>query len=238
VKFAWLLGIVCAVLFHVAVLLFGGIFFMDKKKDAGTLQQVDLLSDVKEEKKDKPQPEEPKEKQEVETEGEEPPDAAEIMKSLDTLPADPAPALEAASLSAIESALNGSSGGGDFSQALTFASGGRIGGTGIAGAKTSEKIEEAFNPNDIDQKPRVVFQESPLYPSEMRGKKVEGAVVVVFVVDANGKVTNAKAIESTPSPVFEPPALDAVRKWKFEPGLRAGQRVASRMRVRIVFPSS
>src|SRR5262249_19330359 len=137
-KLAWTFGIVCAVLFHAGVLLFGGIFFMDKKKDAGTLQQVDLLSDVKDEqKKDKPQPEQPKEKKEaVETQEEKPPDATEIMKSLDAT-ADPAPALEAASLSAIESALNGGSAGGDFSEALTFASGGHMGGTGVAGKSTS-----------------------------------------------------------------------------------------------------
>jgi protein TonB len=236
-KLFWLFGIACAILLHGLILLFGGIFFMDKKADAGTLQTVDLLSDLEAEKPKEKKLEEPKEKQEEELDArtEEPPDAAEIMKSLDAPQIDNTPALEAASLSAIEAALNGSSGGGDFSEALTFNSGGRIGGTGVAGG-TDQQMEEAFSLAEIDQKPRAIIQESPNYPAEMRGKDVEGAVTILFVVDATGKVENPR-VEKSSHPAFEGPALSAVRKWKFEPGVRAGQRVASKMRVPIRFPA-
>lgn len=237
-KLAWMLGIACAVFVHAAILLFGGIFFMDEGKDAGTTQTVDLLSDLEaEQKKDKKAPEEPKEtsSEELDPEAEPPPDATEIMRSLDAAPIDNTPALEAASLGAIEAALNGSSGGGDFSDALTFASGGKIGGTGVAGG-SKEQMEEAFSMSEIDQKPRALMQESPLYPSEMRGKNFEGVVTVLFVVDATGKVESQR-VEKSSQAAFEAPALNAVKKWKFEPGVRAGQRVASKMRITIRFPS-
>lgn len=238
-KLAVALGLLCAVFLHAAVMLFGGIFFLDKKKDAGTVQAVDLLSDVDaEDKKEEQKPEDKKqeEPEELASDTEQPPDAAEIMRSLEPSPMDNTPALEAASLSAIEAALSGQSGSGDFAEALSFSSGGKIGGTGVAGGP-EQKIEEAFSLAEIDQKPRAVFQASPIYPSEMRGKKIEGLVTLIFVVDAAGKILDPR-IEKSSHAAFEAPALAAVKKWKFEPGVKAGQSVASKMRVSIRFPAS
>jgi protein TonB len=235
---AFVFWIVCGAVVLVAVLEAGAFCFMSKKKDEGTLRTVDLVSAVdpqKEKEKEKP-PEERKEKPEdMETQTEEPPDSAELMRNLDIVPPDNSPALEAASLSAIEAALSGQGGGGDFSQAVSLTSGGVIGGTGHAGGK-GDTIEEAFSLSEIDQKPRAVFQESPLYPAEMRGKKVEGVVTVSFIVDATGKVDRAR-VERSSLAVFETPALNAVRKWKFEPGVRAGQRVPSKLKIQIRFPA-
>lgn len=237
-KLGWILGIACAVLFHACILLFGGLLFPRHDEKGGTTQEVELLSDVEAAEKDKEKPEDPKPEEEpIETDEERPPDAAEVIRSLEPSPMDDAPALEAASLSAIEAALNGQGGGGgDFASALSFESGGRIGGTGKAGA-LEQGIEEAFNLADIDQKPRAVYQGAPLYPSEMRGKKLEGVVTLIFVVDSDGKVLNPRVEKSSHS-AFENPALNAVKKWKFEPGLRGGERVPCKMRVPIRFPPS
>jgi TonB family protein len=239
-KLGWIVGMSSAVLAHAVVIAFGGIFFLDDDKDEASLQTVDLLSelDAEQEKKDEEQPkEEVAAEDELETETEEPPDSADIVRSLDT-PAtfDDAPALEAVSLSAIEAALNGQSGGGDFAEALSFSSGGRIGGTGKAGA-LAETADDAFSLAELDQKPRAIFQSSPVIPAQMRGKKTEGLVSVIFVVDAEGKVVGPRAEKSSHA-AFETPALDAVKKWKFEPGVRGGQRVATKMRISIRFPPS
>jgi periplasmic protein TonB len=228
------LGILCAVIVHVGFLLFGGLLFVHEEKSQGTLQEVELLSkDDAAEKKEEPTPEET---EEMEAEAEQPPDAAEIIRNLEATPVADAPALEAASLGAIEAALSGQSGGGDFAAALSFSSGGRIGGTGKAGA-LDEKLEGAFSLAEIDQKPRPVFQAAPVYPSEMRGKKVEGVVSVLFIVDASGKVSNPRVEKST-HVAFDKPAMDAVKKWKFEPAVKGGQRVACKMRVPIRFQPS
>ncbi len=237
-KLAWSFGITAAVVFHGAVLLFGGILFMDRDKDAGSHGTVELVSDldtVEEKKKPEDEPEKPaQESEELATEEETPPDAAEILRNLDVSPLDSAPALEEASLGAIDAALSGIGGGGDFADALSFASGGRIGGTGKAG-EMGVDMEQAFSLAEIDQKPRVIFQESPVIPSEMRGKKTEGVVYIAFVVDAAGRVVSPR-VEKSSHPAFEAPALDAIKKWKFEPGVRAGQRVPSKMKVNIHFP--
>ena len=144
------------------------------------------------------------------------------------------PKLDAASLSAIEDALRGIGSSGSFAQAVNFNSEGRLNGSGYAAVGAGNKLDDAFSLAEIDQKPRAVFQTSPQYPSEMRSKKVEGQVTLIFVVDASGKVDDAR-VEKSSHPAFEKPALDAVRQWKFEPGVKGGQRVACKMRVPIRF---
>jgi len=234
-KIGLFLGIACALLLHAGVILFGGLLFHAEKKDQGTLQEVDLLSDTSAEK-EKDKPPEPKPEKPEEMEAEKTPDAAEIIRNLETPTPENAPALDAASLGAIEAALNGAGAGGDFASTLDFSSGGRIGGTGKT-AVADQNLEGAFSLAELDQKPRPVYQGVPVYPSEMRGKKIEGVVTVIFIVDSAGKVSNVRAEKSTDA-AFEKPALDAVRRWKFEPAMKAGQRVACKMRVPIRFQPS
>jgi protein TonB len=239
-KSAFLLGIGAAVVLHGLVLTFGGILFLHDDADKGSLQQVDLLTseDVDKPKdKDKPEEQVVEKKEEMKAEDEPPPDAEELMHDLDHSAVNDAPKLDAASLGAIEQALNGGAGGGgDFADALSFSSGGRIGGMGKAGSM-EDKIASAFSLAEMDQKPRLIYQAAPLFPSEMRGKKVEGLVTIICVVDATGKVANLR-VESSSNPAFEKPALDAVKQWKFEPAVRGGQRVDSGLRIPIRFGQS
>lgn len=231
-KLGWILGIVSAIVVHVFVLLFGGLFFPNDKDSHRSVTEVELLDDT-EITKEKPLEEKPVE-EEIQADAEPLPDAAEIVKSLEVAPMNDAPALEAASLSAIEAALNGQGGSSsEFGDALSFASGGRIGGTGQAGA-LGETEEKAFSMSEIDQKPRAVFQTAPLYPAELRDKKLEGSVTVIFVVDSSGKVLDPR-IEKSSNPAFDKPALDAVRQWKFEPAVKGGERVNCKMRAPIRF---
>jgi protein TonB len=239
--FRWLLWFLVALVMHAAVIAFGGLLMPKAKEVTGTTQQVDLLSDVADDakKKDEKKPDEAKEKKEDELEAskEQPPDAAEILKSLEAPSVEAAPALEAASLGAIEAALNGGGGaGGDFGGSFDpTQTGGVIGGTGSGTRAKQEKVEDAFGMADVDQKPRPIVQPSPVFPAEMRAKKVEGVVTVKFIVDEDGKV-QSPIVEKSSNEAFETPALNALRKWKFEPGLRAGKRVSTKMRVTIRFP--
>ncbi|HTF88036.1 MAG TPA: energy transducer TonB [Planctomycetota bacterium] len=226
------LGIVGAVIFHAGILLFGGALFHGAKHDQQSRTEVELLSEADAAEKEE-KPPEPEKTEVLETEEEEVPDAAELIHNLEISAVVDAPELEAASLSAIEAALDGQGGGGDFGEALSFNSGGRIGGMGKSGEE-KDPLESAFSMSEIDQRPRSLFQAAALYPSEMRGKKVEGLVTVIFVVDAVGKVSNPRVEKSTHT-AFDKPAIDAVKQWKFEPAVKGGERVACKMRVPIRF---
>ncbi len=235
-KLGIIIAIVAAVLLHLVFLLFGGILVPSGAPNHGTTQQVELLSeDDAAEKEEKVEPE-PSEELKAETEA--PPDADEIIRNLET-PAmnNDAPSLDAASLSALEAALSGLGGsGGDFSMGADLVGGGVIGGRGRPGAM-SDQMDDAFSMSEIDQKPRPVHQVSPMYPATLRGKKIEGVVTVIFIVDASGRVNNPK-VEKSNNPAFDKPAMDAVKKWKFEPGVKGGERVACKMRAPIRFPAS
>lgn len=101
-------------------------------------------------------------------------------------------------------------------------------------AQSSDSVDALFSIADLDQKPRAIFQPSPVMTRELR-RKAPGTVYVVFVVDPTGRVESATAQQSS-DPIFEKPALNAVKQWKFEPGKRNGQPVRFRMRVPITFP--
>ena len=136
-----IVAIIGAILFHAGVLLFGGLLFPTCKPEGTNVQDVELMGaedpTTKEEKKE---PEVQPAPEELEAETEEAPDAAEMLKALDAPSSIDAPALEAASLSAIEQALNGATAMGDFAESLSFASGGRIGGTGSGAAMDKQLV--------------------------------------------------------------------------------------------------
>jgi protein TonB len=223
------LAILCALMLHALFLLFGGLLLPEATEAHAATQEVELVGDDPEKKPDPP-PEKPPD----EPPAEKPPDAEAAIKELEQPVNDAAPALDASSLAAIGDALAGAAGGGDFATAVSFASGGRIGGTGT-GTALSESTGQAFSLADIDQPPRSTFQAQPVYPKEMRGRRVEATVSVLFVVDATGKVVDPR-IEKSSHPAFEKPALDAVRQWKFEPAVKGGRRVACKVRAPIRFP--
>ena len=82
--------------------------------------------------------------------------------------------------------------------------------------------------------PRVTFQQRPIYPWAMQASQMRGEVLVDFIVDIEGRVRNPFVVRSL-NPAFDDPAIDAVRKWRFDPGLHGDRPVATHMQVPIVF---
>ena len=163
-----------------------------------------------------PPPPPPPVEEEPEPEEDEPPPPPDLSEE--------APPLD---LSQLEMALNPGFGGGvgdDFEVRLLAA----------AGERANEDVDAVFAMDDLDQKPRVVYQPPPEYPAELRRRKLAGTVHVLFVVDERGRVKNPIVKKST-HPAFEQPALQAIRRWRFEPGRSGGKPVAFRMRVPITF---
>ena len=91
-----------------------------------------------------------------------------------------------------------------------------------------------FSLADLDQAPRAVYQPSPALSKKLL-KRGPGKVWIIFIVNERGRVENPK-VQSSSDPLFERPALAAVRKWRFEPGKRDGKAVSSRTRIPISFP--
>lgn len=156
-----------------------------------------------------PAEEEPPEKPEPE---EPPPELQESAEPLD--------------LQQLEMALNVGTGGGalsgDFATKLNTV------------ASAGQDVDAIFSMSDLDQRPRIIYQPGPTLTRELR-EQAPGKVYVLFVVNREGRVENAK-VQKSSHPIFEKPALAAVKRWKFEPGKRKGKAVRFRMRVPITFP--
>lgn len=87
---------------------------------------------------------------------------------------------------------------------------------------------------DVDQPPRPVVRTSPVYPPDLKRDRINGQVVVQFVVDRDG-TTKAPFIVSSSNPAFNESVLRAVRSWRFEPGMKSGTKVAVRVKQEIPF---
>ncbi len=111
--------------------------------------------------------------------------------------------------------------------------------TVISNAQLSNQFKgmQVFDPSMLDQQPVPQFQARPVYPFEMRRAGISGEVTVDFIVDPDGNVANAFALKSSQKE-FESSAVQAVSKWKFKAGRKAGKSVPTHMQVPIVFTLS
>jgi TonB family protein len=55
------------------------------------------------------------------------------------------------------------------------------------------------------------------------------------VVKTDGALGDVSIVGAEPVGVFEQVALDAVRRWRYQPVMRDGQAIAQRARIRVRF---
>lgn len=91
-----------------------------------------------------------------------------------------------------------------------------------------------FKLSDLDRVPQVVSQPAPNFPPNLRDGLDEGVVVVNFIVDAEGRVREPRVVSST-AQEFERTAVEGVQRWKFNPGMKGGRKVATMMEVPLRF---
>lgn len=95
-----------------------------------------------------------------------------------------------------------------------------------------------FALSEVDSHPRLVRKVNPTYPFQAKRRGVEGKVIVRFLVDNQGRVSEFSVVQAEPEGVFEESALRAVRKWRFEPGEKDGKPVDTWVQVPIRFELS
>lgn len=113
---------------------------------------------------------------------------------------------------------------------IALGSGGALAGLGSFGASgEGGGIMDTFSIADLEKKPEVIAAVSPDYPPDMRKAKIEGTVTIVFILDEQGRILEPR-VDSSTRPEFEKAALDALRKWKYKPGMKEGEPVRTYMR--------
>ena len=84
--------------------------------------------------------------------------------------------------------------------------------------------------------PRPVNREQPRYTPEAMRARIQGTVVLSAVVLPDGTVSDVVVLRSLdPRLGLDDAAVATARKWRFEPGTRAGTPVAVRIMVEFEF---
>ena len=78
------------------------------------------------------------------------------------------------------------------------------------------------------------LEEAVVYPPEARAENVQGRVIVQFIVDEEGRVTEP-AVERSPDDRLSEAALAAVRTVRFRPGRQRGGPVRVRFALPVTF---
>jgi len=82
--------------------------------------------------------------------------------------------------------------------------------------------------------PTLVYKEEPDYTEEARAGKVPGTVVLSVEIDPTGTATKIKVLRGLGLRLDEK-AVQAVKKWKFEPGEKEGKRVTAAATIEVNF---
>jgi len=108
----------------------------------------------------------------------------------------------------------------------------------FAANRPQGNLSNVFDIKDLDQIPQERgIRASPVFPSEMKRQGISGDVVLRFVVEIDGSTSNITIVSSS-NREFETPAIQAVQKWRFRPGRKAGKDVRTNMQVPISFTLS
>ena len=82
--------------------------------------------------------------------------------------------------------------------------------------------------------PREIYNPDPEYSEEARKAKQQGIVVLSLIVDSDGRPRDIHVVRSLGMGLDEK-AIEALRKWRFEPARKGGIAVAMRVDVEVSF---
>jgi len=82
--------------------------------------------------------------------------------------------------------------------------------------------------------PRVVFDPDPEYSEEARRAKYQGTVVLWVVIAPDGRARDVRVARALGMGLDEK-AVEAVRKWRFQPAMKDGQPVAVQVNIEVNF---
>jgi protein TonB len=103
-------------------------------------------------------------------------------------------------------------------------------------ARIGAQAAPIYQPGNGVTIPRVISEVQPVYTEEAKAARIEGTVILNTVVLADGRVGDVDvAVSLDAVHGLDQAAIDAMRRWQFEPGKKDGQPVAVRVHVEMNF---
>lgn len=97
-----------------------------------------------------------------------------------------------------------------------------------------KKPESIVGADSLDHPLKPLSRRPPVYPSTLKQAGQTGEALIEFFVDNRGDVQLPRVV-SCSAPEFGYAAAHAVATWRFEPPLKAGKKVTTRVRVPVNF---
>jgi protein TonB len=122
------------------------------------------------------------------------------------------------------------------------------GGTSFAEGSMMDKLLEGTHPAEVGSpvtthaKPlpishldagMLIKQVQPVYPAIAKQTHTEGKVLLVAVIDTQGRIENLRALSG--HPFLIPAAIDAVQQWRYRPYILNGQPVEVETQITVNF---
>lgn len=83
------------------------------------------------------------------------------------------------------------------------------------------------------REPRAVSRPEPIYPALAKQARLQGDVVIDAVIDVNGNVVEMQVVSG--HPLLIPSALDALKRWRYQPTILNEEPVPVQLLVTIRF---
>lgn len=100
----------------------------------------------------------------------------------------------------------------------------------------SQKVV-SISPKDVVQEARPIYRRNPPpeYPKLARKRGYQGTVILEVLVDRKGRAADLRILTSTGYSILDRVAMESVKNWLFEPGMRENKKVEMWVRVPIRF---
>jgi len=103
----------------------------------------------------------------------------------------------------------------------------------IGSLPETRAVQEPVRVGGDIRRPQKTKDVRPIYPDLARQARVQGTVILEAIIDSLGNVTDVRVLRSVP--LLDQAAIDAVRKWKYEPTRLNGVPVPIVMTVTVTF---
>jgi TonB family protein len=102
----------------------------------------------------------------------------------------------------------------------------------LAGCASAERVTPIARLEDLDKPPHAIFRPDLDYTEIWQKSRIEATAVVSLTVKEDGRVANV-ALEVTTKPEMGRAAVEAVRKWRFDPPTSHGKPARVRLKIAI-----
>ena len=104
-----------------------------------------------------------------------------------------------------------------------------------AAAGLLKLFEKKFPISPPNRGPELITKIAPKYPIIARRKKLQGKVVLSFLINVEGNVSHVEVKETSGYHVLDQAAIKCVKNWRYRPAVKSWRNIESRINCPIVF---